>query len=191
MADWTNKQIERLAKLWSEGYSTTEIGKKLGFSKNAVVGKVHRLGLASRNSPIRNVLEKATSKSGALKKSAKTTTGSNSRPSPKPVGGSKAATKASKPIPKAETGKSKQSQTVTPAKPAGVPLMELSSEMCCWPIDSDGEIQLFCGRRIFKSKPYCLEHCIMAYTNTGGSEAKESIENSNSQPNDGDDDGQE
>ena len=50
---WTDEQVEELKRLWDKGLTTGEIGKALGVSKNAVVGKAHRLGLNSRPSPIR------------------------------------------------------------------------------------------------------------------------------------------
>jgi len=50
---WTSEQILRLRSLWAEGHSAAEIGRRLGYSKNAVVGKTHREGLPSRPSPIR------------------------------------------------------------------------------------------------------------------------------------------
>ena len=50
---WTDEQIEELKSLWGEGLTTGDIGKRLGVSKNAVVGKAHRLGLQGRPSPIR------------------------------------------------------------------------------------------------------------------------------------------
>jgi GcrA cell cycle regulator len=53
--DWTSEQITQLTQLWREGLSTAEIGKRLGISKNAVVGKAHRLHLDSRPSPIKRV----------------------------------------------------------------------------------------------------------------------------------------
>ncbi len=49
---WTDEQVEQLRTLWAEGHSTAEIGRRMGLEKNAVVGKAHRLGLASRASPI-------------------------------------------------------------------------------------------------------------------------------------------
>src|SRR3954451_16356577 len=51
--EWTEETITRLRGLWSEGHSTAEIGRRLGISKNAVVGKAHRLDLPARPSPIR------------------------------------------------------------------------------------------------------------------------------------------
>ncbi len=46
--EWTPARISTLIALWDEGITTTEIGRRLGITKNAVVGKVHRLGLAKR-----------------------------------------------------------------------------------------------------------------------------------------------
>ncbi|MDB5368615.1 MAG: GcrA cell cycle regulator [Roseomonas sp.] len=51
--DWTPEAIEALRGFWSEGHSTAEIGRRMGISKNAVVGKAHRLNLSARPSPIR------------------------------------------------------------------------------------------------------------------------------------------
>lgn len=50
---WTPELISTLRRLWDEGASTAEIGRQLGISKNAVVGKAHRLELSARPSPIK------------------------------------------------------------------------------------------------------------------------------------------
>ena len=50
---WTEERIEELARLWDAGHSASHIGKIMGVSKNAVVGKAHRLKLPARPSPIR------------------------------------------------------------------------------------------------------------------------------------------
>jgi GcrA cell cycle regulator len=50
---WTPERIEQLAALWGQGLSTAEIGRRLDISKNAVVGKAHRLGLTARPSPLK------------------------------------------------------------------------------------------------------------------------------------------
>jgi len=54
---WTEERIELLEALWGEGLTTGEIGKRLGVSKNAVVGKAHRLGLKGRPSPIKRTAQ--------------------------------------------------------------------------------------------------------------------------------------
>ena len=53
---WTEALIAALRRLWAEGHSTAEIGRRMGITKNAVVGKAHRLMLAPRPSPIRRDL---------------------------------------------------------------------------------------------------------------------------------------
>lgn len=50
---WNAQTIDDLRTLWAEGHSTAEIGRRLGFSKNAIVGKSHRLELEPHESPIR------------------------------------------------------------------------------------------------------------------------------------------
>lgn len=47
-ADWTPERTAALIALWHEDLSTSEIGRRLGVTKNAVIGKVHRLGLPQR-----------------------------------------------------------------------------------------------------------------------------------------------
>jgi GcrA cell cycle regulator len=51
--EWSEEVILQLRELWAEGHSTAEIGRRLGVSKNAIVGKAHRLELAARPSPIK------------------------------------------------------------------------------------------------------------------------------------------
>jgi len=50
--EWTAVRVAALIALWQEGLPTSEIGRRLNVTKNAVVGKVHRLGLTKRESPI-------------------------------------------------------------------------------------------------------------------------------------------
>ena len=54
--EWTEETIARLRSLWQEGLSTAEIGRRMSITKNAVVGKAHRLTLPPRPSPIRKGL---------------------------------------------------------------------------------------------------------------------------------------
>jgi GcrA cell cycle regulator len=51
---WTEERIAQLAELWHQGLSTAEIGRRLGISKNAIIGKAHRLALPPRPSPLKN-----------------------------------------------------------------------------------------------------------------------------------------
>ena len=55
---WNEENVARLRELWDQGLPTAQIGKLLGFTKNAVVGKAHRIGLERRPSPIkRNIMK--------------------------------------------------------------------------------------------------------------------------------------
>jgi GcrA cell cycle regulator len=59
---WTPERIECLTRLWEEGVTTAEIGRRIGVTKNAVIGKVHRIGLVPRvvketPAPRRNVFD--------------------------------------------------------------------------------------------------------------------------------------
>lgn len=56
--DWTDPLITQLRELWNEGHSTAEIGRRIAVSKNAVVGKAHRLDLPARPSPLHPVAQK-------------------------------------------------------------------------------------------------------------------------------------
>ncbi|PKP75130.1 MAG: GcrA cell cycle regulator, partial [Alphaproteobacteria bacterium HGW-Alphaproteobacteria-6] len=49
---WTDERVETLKKMWTEGQSASQIAKELGgVTRNAVIGKVHRLGLSNRVGP--------------------------------------------------------------------------------------------------------------------------------------------
>lgn len=73
--EWTPERISALIALWEEGLTTSVIGDRLGITKNAVVGKVHRLGLPKRQSPIRKTPEKAVKPRGEVIKLDKLSAG--------------------------------------------------------------------------------------------------------------------
>ena len=64
---WNEENVARLRELWDQGLPTAQIGKLIGFTKNAVVGKAHRIGLERRPSPYK----KNSSKSLTEKKHAR------------------------------------------------------------------------------------------------------------------------
>ena len=113
---WTTEKIKQLKKLWSKGKSTVEIGRELGISKNAVVGKVHRLELNARPSPIKKETVKKTVKKKEVKQE-------------------------------------------------NISLMDLKMNSCRWPIGDPKDADFhFCGKDTVTGKPYCREHCKIAYT---------------------------
>lgn len=189
---WDNATLKKLKALTGKGLSTSEIGKRLGMSKNAIVGKLNRLGwnakaggAAAATIPV--VTKKATAKKAQESKASekKTTTAAQ-----KKVAGSKttkvtekkvatAAKKAEKPAAKttAKTpAKSKAEPKTSPKTSAknlamhqriiqhSLEMANLKPNQCRWPIgDPDSEHFHFCGETVFVGKPYCYEHCKQAY----------------------------
>lgn len=80
--DWTDETIARLRELWGQGLSTADIGRQLGITKNAVVGKAHRLGLPPRPSPIRNRDGESAVEAGQAPEEAQAVTGPDPVPPP-------------------------------------------------------------------------------------------------------------
>lgn len=145
--DWTAEAIERLRALWAEGHSTAEIGRRMGISKNAVVGKAHRLNLPARPSPIRREAPGAATRTVA-------------RP-PRPA----VAPRMTLPQPAS-------SPVVAPvaAAPAPRPVVLRpfprfnAAKSCCWPIGEPGQPGFrFCTAEAMGGKPYCAEHAAVAY----------------------------
>lgn len=150
--DWTNEAIDRLRALWAEGHSTAEIGRRMGISKNSVVGKAHRLDLPARPSPIRR--DPATPRPAATGR----------RPTLPPLRAAMpiaAAPRREEPKPVAP------SILALPPKPAaGVvrAFPRVSSKACCWPIGEPGTKSFrFCDSEASTGKPYCQEHAALAY----------------------------
>ena len=153
--EWTEDTIGRLRGLWSEGHSTAEIGRRLGVSKNAVVGKAHRLDLPARPSPIRRDGSASPHPRPALRRAAGPTLPplpSAQRPAPVPI---------------------VRSEPVRAAQPATVALAPRVQAVarpfartvaCCWPIGEPGTKEFhFCDAGAVPGKPYCGEHAQLAY----------------------------
>jgi len=104
---WTPERITVLGELWAAGVPTAEIGRQLGLTKNAVVGRVHRMGLPARRAS-------------------------------------------------AHRGKRHLGPT------------------CLWPIGDPADADFrFCGEPAQAARPYCAEHCALAYVNRGDGGTKE------------------
>jgi GcrA cell cycle regulator len=159
--EWTEETIERLRALWAEGLSTAEIGRRMGISKNAVVGKAHRLNLPARPSPIRRDASGAAPRPPAPRR----VTG----PTLPPLSATEAA-----PV-MVQTPLSAPRQTL-PARPVARESFAPKTAMrpvtprvgrasvCCWPIGEPGTKSFrFCDAEATQGKPYCTEHAQIAY----------------------------
>jgi len=181
---WTDERVELLKKMWGEGQSASQIAKELGgVTRNAVIGKVHRLGLSNR----------------ATKTDAKPKAEAKPKPAPKPKAAAKPAAE-----PKTEPKPEPQTTSATPPKPAMSParkaiipagqplppqpsaneispealakvneveksakkltLMELTERTCKWPVgDPATDDFWFCGLPVQAGKPYCEAHVGVAF----------------------------
>ena len=154
--DWTNEAIDRLRAFWAEGHSTAEIGRRMGITKNAVVGKAHRLDLPARPSPIR--------RDPAVARPVPT----GRRPTLPPLRAAlPVPTPREEPRPLREIPREAPRQTLVVApKPAAIlrPFPRASAKTCCWPIGEPGTKGFrFCAGAAMTAKPYCHEHAALAY----------------------------
>ena len=67
---WTEERVEMLKQLWTDGLSASQIARKMGgVTRNAVIGKVHRLGLSGRATPARVTTARISSESSRARPS--------------------------------------------------------------------------------------------------------------------------
>jgi GcrA cell cycle regulator len=136
--EWSEDVIAKLRSLWADGLSTAEIGRRLNISKNAVVGKAHRLNLPPRPSPIRRGEAGTTPRQPAPRRAQ--------GPTLPPLAASLGA-----PPPALR-------QIVSPPKNT------LRATPCCWPIGEPGKPSFhFCNAGSVPGKPYCEDHASIAY----------------------------
>jgi GcrA cell cycle regulator len=148
--EWNDTIIAELRGLWSAGLSTAEIGRRLGISKNAVVGKAHRLDLSPRPSPIRRQERDPNAPPPAPRAVGPTLAPLPSRPAPAPMPAPQVAAPVAKaPPPRRLTA-------------VAAPVVRVSA--CCWPIGEPGKPSFhFCDAVAVHGKPYCSEHAQLAY----------------------------
>ncbi len=156
---WTDERVELLKKFWADGLSASQIAAKLGeVTRNAVIGKVHRLGLAGRatTSRIRSARPRTNvalfpSRSPQVQYRAFGNTAL--KVSPEPQERKSAAVIPLRALPDLE-----------PAPAGNVTLIDLKESMCHWPIGDPMEEGFhFCGRRKSSGIPYCEHHAAIAY----------------------------
>jgi GcrA cell cycle regulator len=150
--EWTEETIVRLRVLWDEGHSTAEIGRRMGVSKNAVVGKAHRLSLPARPSPIRREGESTGRRRRPRRTSGPTLPAlptvslpSLAAPEPAPA----RMPQPERPVLRAVPDAPRPTGRVSP---------------CCWPLGEPGTKTFrFCDGASVPGKPYCEEHAAVAY----------------------------
>jgi GcrA cell cycle regulator len=161
---WTDDRVTLLKKLWTDGLSASQIAKQLGgVTRNAVIGKVHRLGLAGRAAPSRPIKRIPTptvrAKPALVPQDVEVAL---KTPAPDVVTIPEATieTPAIAAIPLKPT-KPKQ-RTVREGEIIGV--LQLGPNMCKWPIGDPGDVDFgFCGSQCGSAAVYCEEHAAVAF----------------------------
>ncbi|MCG6110574.1 MAG: GcrA cell cycle regulator [Paracoccus sp.] len=190
---WTDDRVETLKRMWSEGQSASAIAKELGgVTRNAVIGKVHRLGLSNRN----DEAEAAPAPEPAPAPAPEVKPAAAVRPAPAPAAPPRPEpVAAAQPEPEPEPATQPAFVPVPrrPIVPAGQPLppqpsaneispealasvrevekrakkltlMELTERTCKWPIGDPATDKFwFCGLPSVAGKPYCEAHVGVAF----------------------------
>ena len=179
---WTDERVEILKKMWGEGQSASQIAKELGgVTRNAVIGKVHRLGLSNRAGSAAGGKTAAPKAKAAPKPKAEAKP--KAKPAAKPAEETAEAAPAPKPVSPArrqiipagqplppqpstneisEEALAKKNEVEKKAKKISV--MELTEKTCKWPIgDPATDDFWFCGLPSQAGKPYCEAHVGVAF----------------------------
>jgi GcrA cell cycle regulator len=167
--EWTEQRIEVLRKLWGQGQTASQIAAILGgITRNAVIGKAHRLGLTGRPSPIKR-------EAGASPQPRRRAAAPAARRLP---GAGQPGTVHGQPLPQthasaaqhAPAQRAEAHELVTREAPPPAPKAStrvsahVGSKTCSWPMGDPKQPGFhFCGEPAEAGKPYCAHHCHVAY----------------------------
>jgi GcrA cell cycle regulator len=145
---WTDERVELLKKLWADGLSASQIAAELGgITRNAVIGKVHRLGLSGR--------AKSPSSSAPRPRKARSS-GHMMRVPRASMRGNTALAYEYEAEPEPELIEIPIEQRKT--------LLQLTEKTCHWPVGDPGSTDFFfCGGDTVNDMPYCSFHSRVAY----------------------------
>ena len=171
---WTDERVEILTKMWAEGNSASQIAKELGgVTRNAVIGKVHRLGLSNRatttnsNKSESNTKSSPKSSSRAKQKSQKVDVAEPKSDNVTSL--RRQIIPAGQPLPPQPSANEISPEALARVseiekKAKKLSLLELTEKTCKWPVgDPATEDFWFCGLATQSGKPYCEAHVGVAF----------------------------
>lgn len=134
---WTPELDAALRRLWDDDYSAAQIAARLGMTRNAVTGRMHRLKLQLRG---------------------------RAKPRPAPKAAPRPFVLFGPNMKGVRTAPRPESAAIRPAQRKPCSLMELQPGQCKWPIGDPRETDFhFCGGPALEERPYCVEHTRIAY----------------------------
>jgi GcrA cell cycle regulator len=158
-ATWSSERIELLERHFNAGLSCSQIAREIGVTRNAVIGKMNRLGLSRPKEVIAGQREH---RRGARLERAKAPGSFRPRRARLSVFVQHELLAA------AFGAEEPRAEEVPIANGCGCTLLELSRENCRWPISTAGAADFrFCGNEPVKGLPYCLGHARIAYRPAG------------------------
>ena len=181
---WTDERVEKLQEMWAEGHSAAQIAKVLGgVTRNAVIGKVHRLGLSNRGTPGKagettapvEAVAESTPEAVVVDSGpevAQPVTEPDEVPAPTPVVEAPAPVRPAardtlrrEPAPMTEDRLEVLARIAEIEKSAKrISLLDLTERVCKWPIGDPTDPNFhFCGLPAVPGKPYCAAHVAVAF----------------------------
>jgi len=178
---WTDERVEVLKKMWGEGQSASQIAKELGgVTRNAVIGKVHRLGLSNRAARAEAAPKEKPAAAAKPAAAPKPKPAAAPKPAAEPAAAAAPAPKPNLPIRKAIVPAGQplppqpSANEISPEalakvsevekKSKKISLMELTERTCKWPVgDPSTDDFWFCGLPSQTGKPYCEAHVGVAF----------------------------
>jgi GcrA cell cycle regulator len=156
---WTDERVELLKRLWGDGLSASQIAGQLGgITRNAVIGKVHRLGLAGRAKTPPPAAPAQASVAAVAKPKVER------QPDPEPVAAAPVQAPAPRPFAPFVAPPTPPAHIPEPAGAERVTIMDLREFMCRWPLGDPTSAEFrFCGARAITGLPYCTHHAQIAY----------------------------
>ena len=170
---WTDDRVETLKRMWGEGQSASAIAKELGgVTRNAVIGKVHRLGLSNRIDEAEPAPATAEPRPEPVPEPAEARAEPADEPSTQPAytpQPRRTIVPAGQPLPPQPSANEISPEALASVrevekKARRLTLMELTERTCKWPIgDPATEKFWFCGLPAQAGKPYCEAHVGVAF----------------------------
>ena len=150
---WTDERVELLKKFWAEGLSASQIAGRLGgVTRNAVIGKVHRLGLSGRATTTRIKTIRTRPRSATNKRASKSRFSSSGNSALRALY-----------HPEAEPFTPSEEELVIPPAERKC-IQTLTESSCRWPIGDPQNSEFhFCGKKKVSGLPYCEFHARRAF----------------------------